>query len=233
MAYYGSAFLIFYFLSFPAYSSDMQKCISKMRSGDVIFFVDIQDKKEKGFTDAVSKSYDSAEKITHTGLFYSKEGTKIIHALPGMGVIEHDVNELSYAFSKSNSHIVVKRADIDDSDIDKIVHIAHSYIGLPYNDIFSDNNLNSKGAFSFYCSQFVEQVYEEAIGKEFFKKHPMSFHNADGNEIPYWKSYFASRNLSVPEGDIGTHPGSLYESDKFSVVCAAEINYLYSDHNEL
>jgi len=204
------------------YSSELQECASKVQNGDIVFFADISH--SVGFSDAVSKSYHLEEKIIHVGLIVLDESATVIHALPGFGVVKQNIIKLSSSFFKSSGLVMVKRLGMDEVGINNVPDIACSYTGAPYNDIFSDNNSNSKGEFSFYCSQFVEFVYKKAIGCEVFKKHPMSFNDSDGNIIPYWEKYFGDRGIELPEGEIGTHPGSIYESDKLSLICSAEIS---------
>ncbi len=207
---------------------ELNECIYESREGDIIFFAEPSGE-PIGFTDAVAKSYASEERFVHVGLVAEGEDVPIIHALPGRGVIENDAIDLTKGFLKNGGRVVVKRMQDDVAPVNDIVETAYHYLKYPYNDIFSDDNLNSKGEFSFYCSQFVEFVFQEAFEREIFLKHPMSFNDQNGDVIPYWNSYFSARRSEIPEGKMGTHPGSIYENENLIFVCSAEINYHQHD----
>ena len=99
----------------------------------------------------------------------------------------------------------------DASVADECVQRAKTYIGRPYDWIFSDTDE------AIYCSEFVHLSFLDKNGKHIFPQQPMSFHGEDGIILPYWVEYYKKRGLTVPEGAPGTNPAGISKSDKIRV----------------
>lgn len=96
-------------------------------------------------------------------------------------------------------------------DIQKAVDFCKSKIGLPYNDLFAANLLNSEGLESYYCSQLITEAFKSS--KMHWPHHSLNFKDSDGNLIEFWVEYFKKRGRSeVPQGEEGSHPAQLRKS---------------------
>ncbi|CAI2349799.1 unnamed protein product [Caenorhabditis sp. 36 PRJEB53466] len=83
-------------------------------------------------------------------------------------------------------------------------------IGLPYNDLFSSDLLNSEGSESYYCSQLITEAFKTDDMK--WPSHSLNFNNVKGELIDFWREYFEKRGRKVPQGDEGSHPAQLRRS---------------------
>lgn len=95
---------------------------------------------------------------------------------------------------------ISRKADID---IPTSIRRAKSFIGRKYDFLFSPTDDE------FYCSELVQKSFVTHKGALIFSPIPMSFHDQDGQILPYWIDYYAKRNLDVPEGEPGSNPGQL------------------------
>lgn len=100
----------------------------------------------------------------------------------------------------------------DTTTIASCVEKAKTYLGRPYDYQYmpSDSAL--------YCSELVQLSYVDSAGEAIFPQVPMSFHNQDGQILPFWTTYYRQWNMTVPEGEPGTNPGGISRSDKITIV---------------
>lgn len=100
----------------------------------------------------------------------------------------------------------------DTTTIASCVEKAKTYLGRPYDYQYmpSDSAL--------YCSELVQLSYVDSAGEAIFPQVPMSFHNQDGQILPFWTTYYRQWNMAVPEGEPGTNPGGISRSDKITIV---------------
>ena len=87
-----------------------------------------------------------------------------------------------------------------DFDCDASLRNAMSYLGRRYDDVYSPTDDD------IYCSELVQKSFVNHEGQLIFTPEPMSFHDADGNILPYWAEFYASLGLPVPEGEPGSNP---------------------------
>ena len=87
-----------------------------------------------------------------------------------------------------------------DFDCDASLRNAMSYLGRHYDDVYSPTDDD------IYCSELVQKSYVDHEGQLIFTPEPMSFHDADGNILPYWAEFYAYLGLPVPEGEPGSNP---------------------------
>ncbi len=196
---------------------DQTKCLSSAQPGDLVFFAE---QSAEGFENAITASYISEDKFVHVGILSSNEYPYMLVHSTTKGTFESTLGSaLPYGHGKKGK-IVIKKPNINIIEKEQAIYKSKQYIGLPYNDIFSDDNINSKGEFSFYCSQLVEQVYNNVSSKQIFYKHPMAFGNDDKSAVSFWESYFKERNREIPEGELGTHPTSISQSPFLTERCS-------------
>jgi hypothetical protein len=199
--------------------SDCRYANKDLLAGDLLFFYKV------GLTNFIdhflTENFVSAVSKSHSNSFYhvamvtsvSADNVTIVEAVPNKSVRSITYNNVCDVKSFL-SNVEVSRLDIDRDVVDSAIEIVKSQVGLAYNDIFSSNSINSKGELSFYCSQLIQYAYNEAANDFIFPSRPMSFSSDAGEILPYWISYYNNLGVDiVPEGEMGTHPGGLYESD--------------------
>ena len=100
----------------------------------------------------------------------------------------------------------------DTTSIASCVEKAKTYLGRPYDYQYmpSDSAL--------YCSELVQLSYIDHAGEAIFPQVPMSFHDHNGQILPFWTTYYQQWNMAVPEGEPGTNPGGISRSDKITIV---------------
>lgn len=100
----------------------------------------------------------------------------------------------------------------DTTSVAACVEKAKTYLGRPYDFQYmpSDSAL--------YCSELVQLSYFDRSGEAIFPQVPMSFHDQNGQILPFWTTYYQQWNMAVPEGEPGTHPGGISRSDKITIV---------------
>ena len=89
---------------------------------------------------------------------------------------------------------------------------ALQYVGRPYDHLYLPDDKE------IYCSELVQLACVDCSGRQIFDTQPMSFHDISGNITPYWTEFYHSRGLTVPEGEPGTNPASLYAHPRVTIV---------------
>lgn len=100
----------------------------------------------------------------------------------------------------------------DRSTINQSIARAKTYLGRPYDWLFSDTEE------AIYCSELVHLSYLDSQGNHIFPQQPMSFHDSTGAILPYWIDYYKQKGLEVPEGAPGTNPSGISKSDKIIII---------------
>ena len=100
----------------------------------------------------------------------------------------------------------------DTASVTACVEKAKTYLGRPYDFLYmpSDSAL--------YCSELVQLSYFDHSGEAIFPQMLMSFHDADGQILPFWTAYYQQWNMAVPEGELGSNPGGISRSDKITII---------------
>ena len=91
----------------------------------------------------------------------------------------------------------------DRSGIDQSVSNAMEHLGKPYDNLFMID------AQEIYCSELVQLSYVNGKGQRLFPLVNMSFHDAQGRIIDYWRKHYAKHGMAVPEGALGTNPAQI------------------------
>ena len=88
----------------------------------------------------------------------------------------------------------------------------HSVIGTPYDVSFGPDPA------ALYCSELIVDAFRAAnAGQDFFPEQAMTFKDpVTGEILEYWKTYYQALGSEVPEGEIGSNPGSLSLSGKLT-----------------
>lgn len=114
-------------------------------------------------------------------------------------------------FLDENGQVVLARVNVD-LDAESSVERCLSMVGRPYDDLFLP------GDSAVYCSELVQMCFIDRSGKSIFGTIPMSFHDASGCITEYWKEFYSSRGMRVPEGEPGTNPGELSRRPQVTIL---------------
>ncbi|MGB0361167.1 MAG: YiiX/YebB-like N1pC/P60 family cysteine hydrolase [Endozoicomonas sp.] len=95
---------------------------------------------------------------------------------------------------------------------------AEQQVEVPYDSRYQkDPNCTNR---SWYCSELVIHAFRQTSNSHFlFEETPMSFRDMDtGDFIPYWIEHYEKNGQKVPEGESGSHPALLSQSDNLIIV---------------
>lgn len=115
------------------------------------------------------------------------------------------------SFLTENPCVLVGRVNVD-FDVEASVMRCLSMVGKPYDDLFLP------GDSALYCSELVQLCYVTRKGQLVFDTVPMSFHDETGEVTDYWKDFYSSRGMEVPEGRPGTNPGELSRRPQITII---------------
>ena len=186
---------------------------TKLKTGDLVFFKPAKFF-ENNFISGIVASSPTGVAFYHVAMVAKTEiaKVKLLEANPKQGVAIAEYNNLCKAHGLFND-IEVLRVNLPAENIAKSVKNAINLVGSEYNDIFSANFVNSKGNQAFYCSQIIQYAFNNATQSNIFSDISMSFKDGKSEVSEYWKDYFTARSVAVPQGEPGTHPASIYESE--------------------
>lgn len=145
------------------------------------------------------------EDVDHVGIlaYVADDKPVVIEANPQYGVVGTPLFEF---ISRSYGHICITWY-ASEKVMQQSADRAKSYIGLPYNYLFSPCSARK----SFYCSQLICEVCEKEDGTKIFQEHPMNFILENGELHPFWNDYFIKRKAKIPQGVFGSSPQSLLQ----------------------
>jgi len=186
---------------------------SNLQHGDLIF--NIQTKGSdfgKAIVNATKGNDDLS--ISHTAiLVVDSLGIRVIEATGkyGVRICSLDTFLVKSEHSTDGKPMLLFGRLKDRRCVNEAVERAKTYLGRPYDWLFSDTED------AIYCSELVHYSFIDAEGNYIFPQQPMSFHDNTGTILPYWIEYYKKRGLEVPEGAPGTNPKGIYRSDKIEV----------------
>lgn len=114
-------------------------------------------------------------------------------------------------FMCNNPQVIVGRVN-QAFDVHNSIRGCLRLVGKPYDDLYLP------GDSAVYCSELVQMNYAFENGSRVFETVPMSFHDSTGQITDYWKDFYNSRGLAVPEGEPGTNPGELSRRPVVSII---------------
>lgn len=91
----------------------------------------------------------------------------------------------------------------DRSGVDQSVSNAMEHLGKPYDTLYMIDTQE------IYCSELVQLSYVNGKGQRLFPLINMSFHDAQGRILDYWREHYAKHGMAVPEGALGTNPAQI------------------------
>lgn len=100
----------------------------------------------------------------------------------------------------------------DRSGVDQSVSNAMEHLGKPYDDLYMIDTQE------IYCSELVQLSYVNGKGQRLFPLINMSFHNAQGRILDYWREHYAKHGMAVPEGALGTNPAQIANNPAVEII---------------
>lgn len=177
----------------PSIAQRMLHDDSKLREGDLLFVVAPA---ANAITD-VTTGID-AQPIDHVGIYHIEKGGAVVIEANYDGVVETPFS----SFLQHSPYLLVGRVT-GRVDIQESIKNARSHLGKSYDHVYQQDDD------AIYCSELVQKSYVDKEGRLLFSPIGMSFHDADGQILPYWEDFYSRRALDVPEGQPGSNPGDL------------------------
>ena len=165
-------------------------CGTLLHPGELLFHVTGRDNK---ITDVTTGA--GGMKIDHVAICLNADS--VVEATTRGGVVVTPIDSL---LSQQGYYI---RGVVSGIDVRQSLANARSYIGKPYDYLYLS------GDDSIYCSELVQKAFVDSAGMRVFAPVPMSFHNAKGEILAYWKEFYRRYGMEVPEGAPGTNPGEM------------------------
>lgn len=138
-------------------------------------------------------------------------GDKIKESHKGSKIEENDGSKENHDSDKSDldiaEKITVMRVSAAGFDSHKSIKAVLSHIGEEYDWQYLPDNGKS------YCSELVQESYQDKDGNLIFEAAPMNFLDSDGNLPDFWKKVFDGET-AVPQGVPGSNPNMLAASPK-------------------
>lgn len=100
----------------------------------------------------------------------------------------------------------------DRSGVDQSVSNAMEHLGKPYDNLYMIDTQE------IYCSELVQLSYVNGRGQRLFPLINMSFHDANGHILDYWREHYARHNMAVPEGALGTNPAQIAHDPAVEII---------------
>ena len=100
----------------------------------------------------------------------------------------------------------------DRSGVDQSVSNAMEHVGKPYDYLYMIDTQE------LYCSELVQLSYVNGKGQRLFPLINMSFHDAHGRILDYWREHYAKRGMAVPEGALGTNPAQIANDPAVEII---------------
>lgn len=190
-----------------------------LENGDLLFNYS---EPKSGFGGAIVEATNQKDDlgISHVAIVIKNDSTfQVIEATGHHGVwicpLDTFLNRAEHSADGKPLVLVGRLKDV--SVVEESIRRAKTYVGRPYDWIFSDTDE------AIYCSELVHLSFLDKEGHPIFPQQPMSFHGADGNILPYWTEYYKKRGLTVPEGAPGTNPVGISKSDKIHLMKMEEL----------
>lgn len=135
-----------------------------------------------------------------------------LYALEAMdeGVVLTPYNRFSER-TRSKGGMLVGRLH-DRSGVDQSVSNAMEHLGKPYDDLYLIDTQE------IYCSELVQLSYVNGKGQRLFPLIHMSFHDAQGRILDYWREHYAKHGMAVPEGALGTNPAQIANDPAVEII---------------
>lgn len=198
-------FIILIFISTCCFSQNIRKYCN----GDLLFV-------SNDYSDFEKAIHNSTKNISETSFSHvaiikiENDSIFVLEASPENGVIK---TSLSKFLKKSNYIIVARLKEKYQYVINNSITNIEKHIGKEYDFIFNANNDK------YYCSELIQHNFLDSLNNPIFESINMTFKNKNNGKIDdYWVKYFEKLKNKIPEGEKGTNPNLLYNSEKIDVI---------------
>lgn len=164
-----------------------------LREGDLLFHVAQQ---ENPITQSTNHMGDYS--LDHVAIYFLYQGCPSVVEAVEKGVVITPLD----SFLLSGEQYLVGRVK---SKLDRkhTIKNALNYLGHPYDFYFLPDEQE------IYCSELVLLSFVDKHGRAVFAPVAMSFHDSEGQILPYWTAHYATIGHEVPEGLPGSNPSEL------------------------
>lgn len=174
-----------------------------LQAGDLLFQRAIDD----DFAQAIVASTQTHAKtgFSHVGIVvFENAQCYVIEAL-AEGVCKTPLA----SFMQTSATVMAARLQTQyHSSITQSLERVQQQLGKPYDVYYNAQNDNA-----WYCSELVQKLYLHE-GKPLFTPIRMSFKCKKTKQfLPYWQAHFQQLNCPIPEGELGSNPNHLAQSD--------------------
>ena len=178
----------------------------RLKNGDLLFTLSEAESSTLSGAIVKATSHDNAPRIDHVAIVWmQRRKAQVLEATTGKGVRVCPLDTfLCHADHNPEGKPLVLVGRIKgDFDCTASLKRARSLLGKHYDEVYSPTDDD------IYCSELVQKSYVDSKGNLIFAPEPMSFHDADGQTLPFWTEFYQSRGLTVPEGEPGSNPTSI------------------------
>jgi uncharacterized protein YycO len=184
-----------------------------LQSGDLLFQVS----KSTALSEAIAQVTSGADSVdyTHVGIVSVEDGNVFVIEATTPKVRKVIIDTFLNDARRINGQPIVAVGRLSDKYYDIIpqaVKNAETYIGKPYDYIYSPDNDE------YYCSELVQLSFKNKKGKPIFKTQKMTFSDEKGRMSRAWKEHFAKLKAPIPESRRGTNPGDMSKSKEITIV---------------
>ncbi|MBS1549033.1 MAG: hypothetical protein JSS94_04085 [Bacteroidetes bacterium] len=201
--------ILLFFISLFCTSCNTNTIWKQVKNGDLLF-VEAKQNNLSGAISRVTKSEISKISFDHVLLVETKGNKKFaLHASPKKGSEIVPLENIIKEYKQQGRKLALYRTK-NSSCVDNAIQKAHTLIGKPYNDLYI---LNEE---SYYCSDFIERAYRDC---HLFQLKAMTFKDPKtGKTDEYWENFYLQKGINVPEGQLGTNPNTMSQSENLQKI---------------
>ncbi|MDR2121932.1 MAG: hypothetical protein LBP34_02290 [Flavobacteriaceae bacterium] len=185
-----------------------------LKNGDLIF----QEAYSENMSKAIKEVTAGIEgyNFTHVGMVWidSLNTVYVIDATePQVRVIP--LREFLYPEKKNRfpKSVVGRLKETYQPLIPQAIKEALKQVGKGYDRAFNPNND------LYYCSELIYFAFYKANHNQaVFPLNAMTFKSSNGEYSSYWTEHFRKLNIPIPEGEPGTNPGAMSQSEVIDIV---------------
>ena len=192
-----------------------KKQVSSLHRGDLLF----QDLDADSISNAIETVTGGTKELSfsHIGILdFDGHGNPVVLEAISKGVsltpLKVFLQRSTNTFGKPK--VVVARLKPKFRDrIGDALNYGKSLLDKPYDNVYV------MGDSSYYCSELIYEMFDHTNDTtEVFRLNPMTFKDATGDYLPFWKKYYQDLGLGIPEGMPGLNPNGMFQSPNIAVV---------------
>lgn len=205
-------------LSSCAFVNNTASCgQEQLQQGDLLFCLEPDESDGLGGAIAAVTGGVGSQRITHVAI--AVDSVRIVEATPREGVRVINLWDFiqSAGTDPDGEPLLLLGRLRDTTGVAASVERALTYVGRPYDVLYQPDDS------AIYCSELVQLSYRRADGTSIFPQQPMTFRDSTGQIPSYWTELYAGHGMAVPEGEPGTNPVGLSQSEELDLLKAPYI----------